>query len=47
MFQEAFNRFTIQKQRKLKHINTLYNHYQQAGGELTPELIENLNFYEM
>ncbi len=47
MFSEAFNRYAILKQRKLKHINNLYNRYEQAGGEMTPALIENLNFYQM
>lgn len=47
MFTEHFQRFYVQTQRKLKKLNTLYSRYQEKGGEITPDLQENMDFYSL
>lgn len=47
MFMEHFQRFNVQTQRKLKKLNTLYARYQEKGGEITPDLQENMDFYQL
>ena len=47
MYQEFFNRFNIQNQKKIKKLTTMYNKYVEKGGEITPELSENIEFYNL
>ena len=47
MFSEHLTRHDIQTQRKLKKLNTLYSRYQEKGGEITPDLKENMDYYQM
>ncbi|SFQ35653.1 Cyclic nucleotide-binding domain-containing protein [Lachnospiraceae bacterium XBB1006] len=47
MFQEKFQRYDIQIAKKVKKLNTLYSRYQEKGGEITPDLQENLDFYSL
>lgn len=47
MFMEHFSRHDIQVKKKLKKLNTMYAKYQEKGGEITPDLQENMEFYQM
>lgn len=47
MYQEMFNKFEILKERKMRHVENVYSKYQQAGGEITAELQENLDYYQL
>lgn len=47
LFQNAFNKLEIENQKKTKRLQTLYKKYEDAGGEITADLNENLKFYQM
>ena len=47
MYQDMFNRFQIQNQRKIKRLNALYNRYTEKGGEITPALQANREYYDL
>lgn len=47
MYKEMFGKFEILKQRKMRHVESVYSKYQQCGGEMTPELQDNLDFYHL
>lgn len=46
-YQEIFGRFRIQSARSQKHAKSFTDKYLKNGGELTVELQENLEFYNM
>lgn len=47
LYQNAFRRLEIENEKKVSRLNALYAKYEAAGGEITPELKENLRFYQM
>lgn len=47
LYQNAFHRLDIENDKKVSRLNALYTKYQAAGGTITPELKENLRFYQM
>lgn len=47
LYQTAFNKLDIENKKKEQRLNALYEKYQAAGGTLTADLKENLNFYKM
>lgn len=47
MYQNLFEKYEIFKQRKLRHITNFYDKYQKSGGTITPEMQDNLDFYEL
>lgn len=46
-YQESFKRFDNLNQKSLKRLTALYRKYTDNGGEITPNLEENMNYYEM
>ncbi len=47
MYQEQFNRFNIQTQRKVKKLTVIYSKFEEKGGQLTPEMKENMEYYNL
>ncbi len=47
MFREMFEKYDILKSRKVRHVETWYDRYKKKGGEITEELQQNLDFYDM
>lgn len=47
IYQSSMNRFEAENAQKLQKCQMLYNKYEKAGGVITPELKENLLFYQM
>lgn len=47
MYQIPFQKFDIQNAKKLQRIMGVYDKYQKAGGKITKELQENLDYYDM
>lgn len=47
MFADSISRFETNNARSYKRLQGLYQKYKREGGEMTPELRENLNFYQM
>lgn len=47
MYQNSISRYEIGNAKVLQRINGVYEKYKKAGGEITPELKENLLFYQM
>ena len=47
IYQSSMNRFEAENAQKLQKCQILYNKYEKAGGVITPELKENLLFYQM
>ncbi len=47
MFADSISRFETNNARSYKRLHGLYEKYKREGGEMTPELRENLNFYQM
>lgn len=47
MYQNSISRYEIGNAKVLQRINGVYEKYKKAGGEITPELRENLLFYQM
>ncbi len=45
MFVDLVRRYEIATTRKVKRLETLYQKLEKAGGEITPELQENMDFY--
>ena len=40
-------KFEAETKNKLKRYAAIYEKYKRAGGELTPEMIDNIMFYQM
>ena len=47
MYQELLGRYDIQCSKKIKRIAAVYEKYKKAGGEITPDLRDNLLYYQM
>ena len=47
MFADSISKFETNNARSHKRLQGLYEKYKREGGEMTPELRENLNFYQM
>lgn len=47
MYQNALQRMDIQTAKKVQRINGLYDKYQKAGGTITKELQDNLDYYDL
>ncbi len=47
MYQTSLNRYEIGNAKKVQRIVGVYEKYKKAGGEITPELKDNLLFYQM
>ena len=47
LFQNAFGKLEIENKKKISRLQTLYKKYGEAGGEITADLNENLQFYQM
>lgn len=46
-YQNAFRKLEIENKKKLQRFKSIYDKYEAAGGEITPDLKENLRFYQM
>lgn len=46
-FRELFGRFEIMNQKKYQKILPLWNKYRENGGQMTPELQANLDYYNL
>ena len=47
LFQNAFNKLELDNKKNLKRLQAVYRKYEDAGGTITPELTENMKFYQM
>lgn len=47
LYENAFSKLEISNQKMVQKINLFYDKYEAAGGEITPELKANLEYYEM
>lgn len=46
-YQAVFRKVDIDNQKREQRLVSLYNKYEAAGGEITPELKENLRFCKL
>lgn len=46
-YQNVFRKLEIDNQKKLQRLKAMYDKYEAAGGEITPQLKENLKYYQM
>lgn len=47
MFQDKLSRYNNQTQKKVKRLTALYSRYESNGGEITPDLQANMDFYSL
>ena len=47
MYQSSIARFEVENARKIQRLNGVYEKYKKAGGVITPELRDNMLFYQM
>lgn len=47
LYQNAFGKLEIENKKNIKRLQALYKKYEEAGGEITADLNENLRFYQM
>ena len=47
MYKEMFDKFNITNERSIRRLEVLYERYQKKGGEITKELQDNRDFYEL
>ncbi len=47
LYQNAIAKFEIETTKTLQRFNSVYDKYVKAGGEITPDLKENLLYYQM
>ncbi len=47
MYQESISKFNMQNQKKVKKINAIYKRYEEAGGTITDEMNQNLEYYNL
>jgi hypothetical protein len=47
LYQNAFNRLELENKKKISRLQAFYTKYEASGGTITPDLNENLRFYEM
>lgn len=46
MYQDIFQKYRILTERKLRHMRAFIDKYRKNGGEMTPELEENMAFFD-
>ena len=46
-YQKGFMKFEVDNERKRKKLRAMYDKYEASGAQLTPELLENMKYYEM
>ena len=46
MYQDIFQKYRILTERKLRHMRAFTDKYRKNGGEMTPELEENMAFFD-
>ena len=46
-YQKGFMKFEVDNERKRKKLRAMYDKYEATGAQLTPELLENMKYYEM
>ena len=46
-YQNVFRKLDAENQKKVQRLTAMYDKYEAAGGEITPELNENLKYYQM
>ncbi len=47
MYQNSISRFDLQPAQKVQRLQGLYDKYQKAGGKITQELQDNMDYYEL
>lgn len=47
MYRDIFEKYEILKGRKVRHMELWYDRYQKRGGEITPELQVNRDFFDL
>ncbi len=47
LFQNAFNKLELDNNKTIKRLQAVYRRYEDAGGVITPQLTENLKFYQL
>ncbi len=47
MYQDIFQKYSIFNERKIRHAKTFTDKYVKSGGEITPELQDHLDFFDM
>lgn len=47
LYQNAFNKLEMNNGKKIARLNAMYKKYEDAGGTITPDLTENLKFYQL
>lgn len=47
MYQSSITRYEVGNAKAIQRINGVYDKYKKSGGEITPELRDNLLFYQM
>jgi len=47
MFSNAIHKFNVNNAKSLKRLTALYDKYSKDGGTITPELKENISYYEL
>lgn len=47
LYQNAFGKLELENKKNIKRLQTLYKRYEEAGGKITEDLNENLQFYQM
>ena len=47
MYESALHRFDINNVKKIQRIQGVYDKYQKAGGKITQELVDNLDYYSL
>lgn len=47
MYQQALNRLDVVNSKALQRIQGVYDRYQKAGGKLTAELLDNMEYYNL
>lgn len=46
-YQNVFRKLNAENAKKVQRLTAMYDKYEAAGGEITPELNENLKYYQM
>ena len=46
-YQNVFRKLDVENAKKVQRLTAMYDKYEAAGGEITPELNENLKYYQM
>ena len=46
-YQNVFRKLDAENAKKVQRFTAMYDKYEATGGEITPELNENLKYYQM